>query len=431
MWKDLKRFFSGRTTPPPEKAPPPPPKTAADFPTLSWVPAAENPFGVEILDLRPFSQSFISASSDPANAANAVSWRGDDGLSFVGTAPEHPAHIACELSYAAPEGSLDGRWFCPQVMEEKWALYHYQDRLYGIRSWTRMLSFVAHTRRRDGELIITGVDVSAPEGKLPMSDEDIARHIDFLIKSHVLEAKLPAPILAGLTRDPQVIALYCFSSYGRRALAATFADLRAQRVEKPIRADLPLSIALDGHDRARAAARLAEAPTAELSAHSRYHGYTPLHAAAICGYLEIVDGLLARGVDVNRRNDLGRSPLHDAASFDKVDPKVIARLIAAGADVGARDREEATPLHLCAQTGTLEVLRLLLAAGADPDAATARGFTGLHQSAEAGREEVVRALLDAGADPNHVAGKWTVIGLARATERTAIVELLQARGARG
>src|SRR5207247_1444971 len=80
------------------------------------------------------------------------------------------------------------------------------------------------------------------------------RHVDFVVKSHVLGADVPAPLPAEMERDPRAIAMYCFSLYGRRATSASFADLRAHRIERPIRADSPLILAIESRDGARATA---------------------------------------------------------------------------------------------------------------------------------------------------------------------------------
>jgi hypothetical protein len=52
-------------------------------------------------------------------------------------------------------------------------------------------------------------------------------------------------------------------------------------------------------------------------------------------------------------------------------------LLAAGADVNARDKEDNTPLHMAAYADKSENARLLLEAGADADAKSAGGRTPL------------------------------------------------------
>ncbi|XP_049772726.1 protein roadkill-like [Schistocerca cancellata] len=73
-------------------------------------------------------------------------------------------------------------------------------------------------------------------------------------------------------------------------------------------------------------------------------------------------------------------------------------LIAAGADVGARDGGGWTALHKAAVRGEVEAVRLLVGAGAAVAARSTGGWTPLHYAAANGHAEVAAALLDAGAD---------------------------------
>ena len=108
----------------------------------------------------------------------------------------------------------------------------------------------------------------------------------------------------------------------------------------------------------------------------------------------VARALLAEGADVNARNAAGDPPLHHAAALsgwheDPVlspaephsvygDTAVVEALLAARAEVDARDDAGYTPLH---GAGGLSrnpmVLALLLEAGADPDARTGAGETPL------------------------------------------------------
>jgi hypothetical protein len=84
-------------------------------------------------------------------------------------------------------------------------------------------------------------------------------------------------------------------------------------------------------------------------------------------------------------------------------------LVAAGADVAARNRRGAAPLHYAADgaPGTrhwdpaaqAETVAVLLQAGADPDATDNSGVTALHRAVRTRCAAAVAALLDGGADP--------------------------------
>ncbi len=85
------------------------------------------------------------------------------------------------------------------------------------------------------------------------------------------------------------------------------------------------------------------------------------------------------------------------------DRAAVQRMLAAGADVDARDEAGATPLMLAAHAGDLPMVQLLLGSGADVNASDERGWTALVKAVyntelKRGSAEVVQALIDAGAD---------------------------------
>ena len=74
---------------------------------------------------------------------------------------------------------------------------------------------------------------------------------------------------------------------------------------------------------------------------------TPLYRAAVAGYKQCVARLLAEGADVNARNNTGSTALHGAAREGHA--KVVKLLLAKGADVNAKNGAEVTPLILAAR----------------------------------------------------------------------------------
>lgn len=98
----------------------------------------------------------------------------------------------------------------------------------------------------------------------------------------------------------------------------------------------------------------------------------PIHDAARLGTAVEVQAILKSDPAArDARTALGSTPLHLAAT--NLDPGALKALIAAGANVNARDNEGATPLHMAAYAQRTAQARLLLEAGADPQAKTHAG----------------------------------------------------------
>lgn len=92
----------------------------------------------------------------------------------------------------------------------------------------------------------------------------------------------------------------------------------------------------------------------------------PIHDAARMGTQADVERILKSApamYDIPTAT-LGATPLHFAAL--NVDSGPLKALLAAGAQVNARDKNGATPLHMAAFATRTEHAKLLLKAGADP-----------------------------------------------------------------
>jgi len=74
------------------------------------------------------------------------------------------------------------------------------------------------------------------------------------------------------------------------------------------------------------------------------------------------------------------------------DAAVVELLLAAGADVDAKDEAGWTALHDAATRGYDDVVELLLVAGADVEAKSNTGWTALHYAAQEGHAAVVELI---------------------------------------
>jgi hypothetical protein len=116
-----------------------------------------------------------------------------------------------------------------------------------------------------------------------------------------------------------------------------------------------------------------------------YAGDTALHVAAAAYRQDVARKLLAAGADVRARNRRGAEPLHAAAvgspGSDAWNPPAqaatIALLIDAGADPNAVDMDGVTPLHRAVRTRSAAAVEALLARGADAARRNDSGSTAL------------------------------------------------------
>ena len=135
---------------------------------------------------------------------------------------------------------------------------------------------------------------------------------------------------------------------------------------------------------------------------------TLLHVAAKWGREDLAEILVAAGANLEARNELDEPPLHVAAKNGR--PTVVKLLVKQGADIEGRGPTGKTPLHAAAcglggqsdGAARLEVASLLIGAGADVNARERyNGFTPLrcathYESRDAGMADLLYAH---GADP--------------------------------
>ena len=137
--------------------------------------------------------------------------------------------------------------------------------------------------------------------------------------------------------------------------------------------------------------------------------YQGLHAAAAQGDMAALKRLVAARADVNARDAHGRTPLH-VATFAR-QHGAIRQLAQAGADLNALENDRYDAVTIAAVADDEATLRLLLQLGASAGQVTSRyDGTALIAAAHLGHDGVVRQLIAAGAPLDHVNNlHWTAL----------------------
>lgn len=137
--------------------------------------------------------------------------------------------------------------------------------------------------------------------------------------------------------------------------------------------------------------------------------YTGLHAAAYTGNLDDLRTLIAAGADLEARDGWGRTALHVAAY--RSNEAAVAILAEAGADMNAHDRQAYDIVTIAAVADDPEMVRLSPSLGANAENITSPyDGTALIAAAHLGHHEVVEILVESGAPIDHVNNlDWTAL----------------------
>jgi ankyrin repeat protein len=148
------------------------------------------------------------------------------------------------------------------------------------------------------------------------------------------------------------------------------------------------------------------------------HEETPLHWAASCNDVAVLDALLDAGADIEAPGSVlgGGPPLSDATGFAQWD--AARRLVQRGAHTTLADQ---------ATLGLMDALEHALANGKPPSAVIHRAFWG---ACHGGQRAAAELLLAHGADINWLPG-WERVTPLDAARRNGFEELAQWLGGRG
>jgi len=120
--------------------------------------------------------------------------------------------------------------------------------------------------------------------------------------------------------------------------------------------------------------------------------FTALHLASHKGHKGIVDLLLDGAANLNAISKSGFAPLHYAV--DQGHDEVAETLVARGADVNLKEQGYgSTPLHYAAVRGNRKIAELLLTRGANPNARDNTHLTPAELAAKEGQKDIAEFLL--------------------------------------
>ena len=187
---------------------------------FQWIPVGEgNPFDAPLMDIRDFTLSAASTTSDQSIAENYSRSRQSKGEEFIGAVPECSISIPCDINYPHNGEELAGVVFKSPRMEVKWDIYAYGEWFYFVRSWTSDLIYKVRYQNVNNALSLKEIYTTE---ELSSEAEQV---VHSLMLTHALGRVWPFNVPKHI--DPtegKSIAIYMFSNFGSKATLVTSGD---------------------------------------------------------------------------------------------------------------------------------------------------------------------------------------------------------------
>ena len=289
--------------------------------------------------------------------------------------------------------------------------------------WTPLMLAAYYGEIKTVEFVLqAGADINAQDQKEWTAIMFAARHG----KGYALDKLLQAGANPNLQNDKGWTALMMAARYGYYHTVSNLIDAGADRSLKnkdgQTAEDLAKKYRKEGHSHCTDSCIHDVNKLLELFK-SDIDDDKPLLDIIRSGDTHALKDLLDNGMDPNKRNDIGWTPLILAAMYHQTD--ILKCLLDAGANPNIKSGLEWDPLITAARHGHIDIVEILISAGADINSQNFYGWTSLVTAAQHGHFDVVKTLLDAGANPKILTkNNRTALDFAKTYKHTEIVKLL-------
>ncbi|CAC5376392.1 unnamed protein product [Mytilus coruscus] len=165
-----------------------------------------------------------------------------------------------------------------------------------------------------------------------------------------------------------------------------------------------------------------------ISKGANVHLGSSLHSACRKGYRHIVELIINKGVDINKRDNRGRTPLLIACSHVQED--LVNFSLDKSCEIHHSNKMGDTPLSAACRSGSKVLVQKLLSKGANVNKATANGWTALMSACNLGYKTITDLLIQHDAKMNCTTNNgWTPLMFACGSGSESLVLSLIKKGA--